>query len=80
MDVGQVAQVELDAEDVDALGDGAGIVVWAGAGADDVGFGCEFAGMLTEGIDGLLRFLDAAGGGYDDKVGGQGARREVFVD
>lgn len=81
MDIGEVAQVELDAEDVDALGDGSGIVAGtAGAGAEDVGGGCEFAGMLAESMDGLLRLLDAAGGGDDDEVGGQGARREVFID
>lgn len=40
----------------------------------------ELSSVLAEGINGLARLLDAAGGGDDDEMGGQRACGQVLVD
>lgn len=80
VDGGQVAEIELDGEQVDAGGGVVGVVVRAGAGAEGGGGGGRLGEVLLQVEDCLAGLADGAGRRDEDQVGGEGAGREEVVD
>lgn len=70
----QVAEVELDAEDVDSRG---GVAV--AAGLEDGRLG-DTVGVRSQGADRLYALGGGACGREQDEVGGQGSRRQELID